>query len=483
MENPTNLCRILYVAYFGSLLGLLPMASGGIFLFAFDVVAPHSNDVAQRIRVCYLAVGCLLVVLACGIPLVARNARRFLFANALFLMVLGCTLFLCECAARWFTPGWPELGLHGVPATVSQQNWGHAATQENGIGFNNWGQRDHPRELRPDPDVYRIGFIGDSFLEESTRTPLSVRVEDLLQAGYSQVEVLNLGVSATGPDEYFYRTRNIAIPLGCQRCVLFFYAGNDFVEPIRTLESDMGFAAVYPRGSVLTTVGLWGRGHVLTNERRPVLQAWLNSGNLQQRENQLHQVVTQSDDEMLRQALVNSIDVTFEERMRLADQLKGSEIPEFYKMLRQPDAGLFRSYYLSAALFAAATGDGAWESQPVDSAVFWVQQTNQLCRDKGVQLTLVVIPEAFQVDPRMQQQWAPVARMERVTKACRDAAEQFVDRAADAGLDVIDLQTVLEGVPGTYLNLDGHWSQDGVDLVADYLATRLAQSLPSAPAR
>lgn len=478
MRIPKSLYRGLNLAYFAGLLTLIPTVLGGLYLSASELAAPHADDATQKMRVWSLAAGSLGVMVVCGWPLAVRNSRRFLFGNLLFLMILGCTLGLCEIAARWLAPGWPELGLHGVPTAVAQESWGHVADSANGVGFNSWGERDHPRQRQPDPGTYRIAFIGDSFLEESPAIPLSVRVEESLTASRTNVEVLNLGVSATGPDEYFYRTKNIAIPLGCRHCVLFLYAGNDFVEPVQTLETYLGIAAVYPRGSLLNTVGLRGINHVLTNHRRPLLQAWFNSGNLLERENQLHQVIAQNDDEMVRQALVNAIDVSFEERMRLAGQLKDPGIPEFYQMLREPDAGRFRSYYLSAALWSVAHDNEPWEPQSVDDAFFWAEQTNRICREHGVRLTLVVVPEAFQVDPRMQRQWAPLADMKSVTKACRDAAERFVEQATDAGLEVIDLHGPLAEIPGTYLNLDGHWSQAGADLAASYLASRLESSLP-----
>jgi hypothetical protein len=88
-------------------------------------------------------------------------------------------------------------------------------------------------------------------------------------------------------------------------------------------------------------------------------------------------------------------------------------------------------------------------------------------------LTIVVIPEAFQVDDRMREQWLPLADMRRCTVPCRDAAQGFIGRARADSLDVVDLHDVLQRTRGTYLNLDGHWSSDGVKLVAGVLAKHL----------
>ena len=57
----------------------------------------------------------------------------------------------------------------------------------------------------------RIAFIGDSFLDEGIGASLSLVTEKLLDR--ADVEVVNLGVSATSPDEYFYRAAHVALPL------------------------------------------------------------------------------------------------------------------------------------------------------------------------------------------------------------------------------------------------------------------------------
>ena len=41
------------------------------------------------------------------------------------------------------------------------------------------------------------------------------------------------------------------------------------------------------------------------------------------------------------------------------------------------------------------------------------------------------------------------------------------------GMDVLDLRRALMGIPGTYLNPDGHWSARGVEIVARVLAGHL----------
>jgi hypothetical protein len=41
-------------------------------------------------------------------------------------------------------------------------------------------------------------------------------------------------------------------------------------------------------------------------------------------------------------------------------------------------------------------------------------------------------------------------------------------------LEVIDLRELLKGEVGAYLNMDGHWSQQGVDAVAVFLGKKIS---------
>jgi hypothetical protein len=319
--------------------------------------------------------------------------------------------------------------------------------------------------------VRRIAFIGDSFLEEGAAAPVSVETERVI--GRSDVEVLNLGVSATGPDEYYDRLRGVALPLGASHCCLFIFAGNDFVSPERTLASCGGIAAVEPRPSLLTSLGCAGWNHLLTNNRRPVIEAWLSGTTLGRDEQARHRVLRQATDEQIRQMLMQASGLDPASRKRLASCLGRDDIGGLFKILREPDDGRFRSYYLQAALAAASQTDWTWEPNSDAVAWEWTQRAARLCRSRNVSLTIVVIPEAFQVDDRMREHWLPLADMRRGTAPCRDAAQSFIRRARADSLDVVDLHDVLQGTRGTYLNLDGHWSTYGVKLVAGVLAKHL----------
>jgi hypothetical protein len=158
--------------------------------------------------------------------------------------------------------------------------------------------------------------------------------------------------------------------------------------------------------------------------------------------------------------------------------LQSPSITPFFDMLRAPDAGRFRSYYLTAGVWSASVGDGQWQQNSESSALYWVEEMQKTCQSRGVKLTVVVIPEAFQVDSRMAEQWSPLTDMRHLTRPCREAADRFCAVARARGLDVVDLHPVFEDVAGTYLNMDGHWSVSGVELAASAIVEHLNSQLP-----
>ena len=102
--------------------------------------------------------------------------------------------------------------------------------------------RDSEHTLAKPPDAAsRVVFVGDSFVE-SMFTPLSLpdAVERQAAAAGHPIEAINLGVGATDPRSYYYRTRDVALKLSPDALLLFIYAGNDFVA------ADDGYSAWPP---------------------------------------------------------------------------------------------------------------------------------------------------------------------------------------------------------------------------------------------
>lgn len=469
--------RLSGIAYYFGMC-LFPFSAGGaVYLAAFDIAGPVTEqDRSALIVAGGLSVMLFLLVLISGVAAFRRNFKRALFGTVWCVILLLIMLASVELSLLRIMPDWPASDLHGVLPEVARGAWGRVEESQSG-GINDWGQRDRPRTLQKSAGVSRLAFIGDSFLEESTTIPLSLRVERKI--GRPDVEILNLGVSATDPDEYCYRVKHVALPLECDHCVLFLFAGNDFSAPARTLPTFLGVTAVSPRGSSLRSVGLRGLNHLATNRYRPVLQTWFASGDLHTREKRLGEMMAEADDARLRDLLysLEYPNLNPMQRDRLAARLNSPNMKPFFEMLRSPDQGLFRSYYLSAALWSASVGGGEWPPLSEAFAAHWIGSTHALCRDRGVEFTLVIIPEAFQVDNRMAEQWQPLTDMPRLTHSTRVAALRLAGWARQLDMNVIDLHDVLNDLPGTYLNLDGHWSDRGVEVVSDYLAAVLNSNM------
>lgn len=491
-ENPpghngkvTLWMRLVGILYYTAL-SVAPLVIGGVVhLTCRETPGPADSDPLNAFEAVFAtAVFSGIAVFLCGFVLFRRTPRRLAFGTVWCLCLMVLLTAGLEIAVRWKTPAWPGVGLHGVSAEVAKKAWAHRdadTADSHSSEFNSWGQRDRQHAVKPPPNTYRIAFVGDSFLEESTTTPISIRVEQKLSGqtdsspDQPQVEVINLGVSATDPDEYFYRTLNIAIALQINHCVVFVYAGNDFSAPPRTLETWGGIVAVYPRGSVFSSLGLHALNHVFTNDRRPVLQAWFASGELLAAETRLGSALAVADDKGVRDILYSLDYYTRNptQRSTLASRLNAPETEDFFQILRKPDAGLFRSYYLSAALWSASVGGGQWNSVSENNALHWVAKTRDVCASSGVDFTLVVIPEAFQVDSRMIEQWRPLTDMQTLTATCRTTSERFAEQATNDGIRTLDLHDTFANVPGTYLNMDGHWSEKGTELAAESVAKSL----------
>ncbi len=454
--------QCLYAVCF-STASLATLLAGGLIVLAYQdqqVYPPLSRFSTISTNHISLLMTTAGMAVVCAVYLFRRSRRAFLFSSILYLGVTTVTLFLCEITTSFFVPPWPARGLHGVSPELGPLFSERYVDEEDKIRCNSWGQRDRERTINPHPLVHRIAFVGDSFLECSP-VPVSLRVEEMIDR--ADVEVLNLGVSATAPDEYYYRIRNIAIPLGIKHCYYFFFTGNDFISN-PTLQSRFGIMATYPRDSLLTTLGLHSLNHVLMNNNRPIFAAWRSSSQSDLMNGHLQDTVSLADDADAIEALLSLVPDS--SRHTVAGELAQKDLSGFLDMLRNPDGGLFGSRFLTMALKAAG---GEWKTkqpEPQRLAYHWLARAKAACDDHGVGFTVVTIPASFQVDPRVQQQWQPLVDMKRLTTHMKEGNDILIERLRAEGIDYIDLHPVLDGQAGAYFNLDGHWARHGVDLVS-----------------
>lgn len=116
------------------------------------------------------------------------------------------------------------------PAPVSAraiEQW-QAGMPEATFTLNSWQMRDRERSVaKPQGIALRSLFIGDSVLDGSfSRSSIPSRVEALLRtAGRGDVEAINLGVTSTGPVEYYYRLQRVGLELSADAVVMLLFAG------------------------------------------------------------------------------------------------------------------------------------------------------------------------------------------------------------------------------------------------------------------
>lgn len=454
-------------------LGLLLL--GGLCELAFvDTLGSAANDASDWMTSVTLTglVGAGSV--ASGLWLACRIRRRVLYLIVFSGMVATVTIGLAELVARLGLPAWPASALHGVRPSVQQALMTEAERIDVGARRNAWGQRDRERSFRPASGVMRIAFIGDSFLEEGTGAPLTLVTEKLLDR--ADVEVVNLGVSATSPDEYFYRAAHVALPLEATGCVVCIYLGNDLAADHRTLPSWFGIAAVSPRPALLTTLGLRGLNDVLTTRERPVLKIWSSAGSLGESEKKMHEYCRNSSDRVLVELLLRNAELPPQLAERVRPQMLGPEMVSFYNLLRDPDDGRFRSYFLFDGVWLKASGMTPQILSDPTSTLHWVRAAAAVY-SRPRRFLAVLIPEGFAVDPRMQEQWAPLADMRRMTDKTSAAGRRIEQELIQAGIEVLNLTDTLAGVRGTYLNVDGHWSPLGIETSATAVAAHLRRWL------
>ena len=162
--------------------------------------------------------------------------RKIWFWPIYILLLLGVTLAGTEFVSSFLVPSWPARDLRPISVGALGENVAamFADFPPRLIPhYNAWGVRDRPRSIERPADVrYRSVLVGDSFLEGYyIPAPISELVEQRWASeGHADAEAINLGVAATGPRQYYYRIKRVALALKPDTIVVFVYAGNDFIQ-------------------------------------------------------------------------------------------------------------------------------------------------------------------------------------------------------------------------------------------------------------
>lgn len=377
-----------------------------------------------------------------------------------------------ELLARSVTPPWPVYMLRPQPISAEEISLWQAGMPDAVFATNSWSMRDRERTVaKPQGVSARALFVGDSVLDGTfTRMPLPLRIErELAKQGRADVEAVNLGVTSTGPREYYYRLREVGLMLSPDAVVMMFFSGNDFLyqrfdgEPsvppfIDDLPLPSLLGAVAPHATWLARVrtpraGVRGEMQLIDDAvRRPAAErVSLLARHMK------HHYFPQLDE-----ARIGSI------------LSRGDE--GFWQAfaLRQRDREILPAQVLQQMIVSATE---AADDQPSDSAtavdveaaLSWISASERLARSRGIPFLVALAPPAT-VDPAFVEFWKPWPRYVRYSLR-RDADHKALAGAlARASIAVADLRDDLGGVRDTYRKTDTHWTEIGNDIVAARLA-------------
>lgn len=411
-----------------------------------------------------------------------------------FWLVYGAILMVAtvagtEFVASFLAPPWPARDLRPVSAEALKERLSSAFIDMPQLVpvYNDWGMRDRARSFARPPEVkFRSVMVGDSFLEGLMLTsPMPARVEALWrEGGHADMEAINLGVTATGPRQYYYRIRDVVTRLKPDVIVVVVYAGNDFVptplEPwslppwIAELPMPSVLGMVAPRTDwlLVNRLGLseLGRGNRAIADEFTLLNEWARKPPVERldyfvRHMRMH-YYPKVDEATVREIL-----------SRGGDRLWTAFRP------RPADREFVQGWLLGSMIDWET---GTWEvprnaaeadqrSAPtVEETLTWLLGARELAREMGAELVVALAPSGV-VDPDYVEFWRPWSRYFSYNLSSDARHRRLAGELSKRGLAVVDLHDSLNGVSGTYRLTDGHWTEKGTDIVAQRLAGALLE--------
>jgi len=382
-------------------------------------------------------------------PFLARIARRTLIVVAQ-LIAVALLLEIGLRVARPFSPGLRALlylptvrtefdGIETTPELLAHSVEGFAPGSElEGFLRNSRGFRTPEYAYAREPGVFRVAIMGDSFASDSGQVPwramwgtlLGERLEAALER---EVEIVNLGVPAVGPRFVLRLWELEGRRLDPDLVVFSFFVGNDFTDefdaPLTTVDAD-----ALARHSLVV--------RLLRNGRR-----WWR----ERRVARVHRPRETTTDP---------------ERM-------GVEIGE---QREPPGPYLSEETYLrveASRLRICDTRGDYFESRLAAVAPI-LERFDASVRLAGGRLVVLIIPDEFQVDPKLLARLAPDPATIDLDRPQRRLAELLGEKDI-AHLDLLPLFRELGRSRVLYRERDTHWNSAGNRVAADELARFLKE--------
>ncbi len=426
----------------------------------------------------------------------AEMTRRKVFAIVYGLILAVVTLAGVEIMASFYAPSWPARELRSSePVNVNSDAF-KSITGKPWMfrPFNSWGMNDRERMLAKPADIrFRNIFIGDSFIETAmARWTLPETVERrFAEAGKGGIEIVNLGISGTGPRSYYYRLRDVALSMSPDALLAFFYSGNDFMLP----GTGYGDALLPPlvdessRSSILGNI-MPRANWLVVNRLR--LSEFLGGNKPIPDEFETVNAIVHGPANQRVARLVRHVKRYYHPDVpedRLTEILSRGD-DEFWRVMeRRPiDEEYLMGWLLNLIVWSELNeGPDPTRKNPgsarlvvdekVEASLSWLLAMDRLARTRGVPFVLFLIPVAT-VDPEYVELWKPWPSLLIWNRFAEDLHERLAMALQRTSVHVVDLRADFNGVRGTYRKTDGHWTEKGVDIAADRVQAEIERLLP-----
>lgn len=404
-------------------------------------------------------------------------SRRTIFAIVYGLILAAITLAGIEVLASFMVPPWPQRALRSVEVPASPQ-----------AGTNSWGMRDRERTIeKPAGASARVAIVGDSFVENyaSSRSLPTAIGQQLLDKA-SSIEVVSLGVSATGIASYYYRLKDVGLAISSDAVVVMFYAGNDFVSAGESFDS-WSFPPLIDESPGRAILGRFmPRTNWLLINRLRLSELLKGNKGVENELDILLSAMRLPPDERVR-ALTRHVKTHYHPEMPEAQiaEIIGRAGPGFWRQFeeREVDREYLYGWILDLMVGKDVDRFAGLSLTPEDAArivsreeitatLSWLKAMNDVARARGVPLLLALAPVAL-VDPTFADFWKPWPRFFGWNYLSDVRHRQLATALAGTDIHVVDLRTELAGIPNTYRKADAHWTEKGLDIVARRLTREI----------
>jgi len=430
--------------------------------------------------------------------------KKAFFWTIYSLLLVVATVGILEIGASFLTPPWPAYDLRPIVASSSmmRQIKTLADSPQSIPFYNSWGLKDQERAIERPVDIrFRSVFVGDSFLEGMfALSPLSELVaKDWAKDGVKDSEAINLGISATGPQQYYYRVKDVALRLQPDAILEMFYSGNDFISeehspwslpPLiaeRPEPSLLGAVAPHLDWLIVNRLGLseFGRGNKpIPNEfdtlndvtKKPLAE---RTGLLVDHFRKYY--YPELSKEALQEVLGRG-GATFWEPFERTDERR-----EYLMGWMLANIIGWELVHLDwPAPMSAVEAERMVDPAEIAATASWLVDAAKLAAAQNVKFLLAVAPMAS-VDPHYVEFWKPWPRFFAQNLRREASRRALLVELRKRGLHPIDLAEDLQGVSDSYRLTDGHWTELGTAIVAKRVAAELVklrgQVTPVGPAK